>query len=140
MHKDQQTQDYLRIDKEVYPKCEGKILATKHSFRCAFSINMDFKGAGVGQLNGFKCIRRGPFVDSYKHQRNNGSPLNLRVFLSSRASVRFWRKEYAPCRHLTQCFLRVPVPLTYKTLRFAYTECVFGMILKMYNDCFPKQH
>jgi len=67
MHKDQRKQDDLRIDTEVYPKCEGKILATKGRFRCECSINMDYKRAGVGQWTGFRCIRRGPFVDSYKH-------------------------------------------------------------------------
>jgi len=70
---------------------KGKILATKHRFICASSFNMDYKGAGVGQWTGFKCIRRGPFVDCYKHYRNIGIPLNLRDFSSSRASVRFWR-------------------------------------------------
>jgi hypothetical protein len=66
MHKYKQKQDDLRIDTEVYPKCVGNVLATKHTFRCECSINMDYKGAGVGQWTGLKCIRRGPFVDSYK--------------------------------------------------------------------------
>jgi hypothetical protein len=64
MHKEQRKQDDLRTDTEVYPKCEGKILATKYMFRCECSINMDYKGAA---WTGFTCIRRGPFVDSCKH-------------------------------------------------------------------------
>jgi len=46
---------------------KGKILATKHRFKCECGINMDYKGVGGGQWTGFKCIRRGPFVDCYKH-------------------------------------------------------------------------
>jgi hypothetical protein len=67
MHKNQGKRGDLRKDTEIYPKCEEKVLATKHRFRCECSINVDYKGAGVGQWTGFKRIRWGPFIDSYKN-------------------------------------------------------------------------
>ena len=59
MRKDQRKQDDLRIDTEVYPKFEGKILATKHRFRCECNINVDNKGTGVGTVDWIQVYQEG---------------------------------------------------------------------------------